>query len=104
MEVFTLPHVFHAESVQSPSCPSTVLGLNSDFFLALYSANLENLSPNLVLGQSEDSLRTARTLGLYLDGVRGLNSDCPQTVLGPSDYCYLLLLLCNIIKNVQSWD
>ena len=54
-------------------------------------AKLENLSPNLVLGQlgqlgqSEDSPRTARTLGLSLDGVCGLNLDCPQTVLGQSE-------------------
>ena len=29
-EVFTVPHVFRVESVWSPSCPRTVLGLNSD--------------------------------------------------------------------------
>ena len=38
-------------------------------------ANLEIPSPNLVLGLSEDSPRTARTLGQSSDGVRGLNSD-----------------------------
>ena len=50
-EVFTLPHVFRAESERSPSCPRTVLGLNSDFFLAGSPPNLENPSPNFVLGQ-----------------------------------------------------
>jgi hypothetical protein len=29
-EVFTLPHVFRAESERCPSCPRTVRGLNSD--------------------------------------------------------------------------
>ena len=31
-EVFTLPHVFHVESEQSPRTPRTKFGLNSDFF------------------------------------------------------------------------
>jgi hypothetical protein len=64
----------------SLDCPRTPLGLYSDFFLAVSPAKLENPSPNLVLGQSEDSPRTARTLGLSSDGFRGLNSDCPRTV------------------------
>ena len=29
-EVFTLPHVFRTDSEDSPSCPRTVLGPNSD--------------------------------------------------------------------------
>ena len=79
IEVFTLPHLFCAESVQSPR---TKFGL----FLAEPPANFENPSPNLVLGQSEDSPRTARTLGLSSDGVHGLISDSPRTVLGLSEY------------------
>ena len=59
-EVFTLPHVFRAESERSPSCP-----------------------------------RTARSLGQSSDGVRRLNSDSPQTVLGLSEPTLLLLLLYN---------
>ena len=50
-------------------------------------AKLENPSPNLVLGQSEDSPRTTRTLGLNSDGVRGLKSDSTWTVLGLSEDC-----------------
>ena len=61
---------------QSSDSPQTKFGL----FLAEAEAKLENPSPSLVLGQSEDSPRTARTLGLSPDGVCGLNSDCPRTV------------------------
>ena len=32
LEVFTLPHVFRAESELSEDCPRTKFGLNSDFF------------------------------------------------------------------------
>ena len=49
-------------------------------------AKLENPSPNLVLGQSEDSPSTTRTLGLNLDRVCGLNLDSPRTVRGLSEF------------------
>ena len=52
------------ESELSEDSPRTKFGLNSDFFLGECPANFENPSPNLVLGQSEDSPKTARTLGL----------------------------------------
>ena len=47
-EVFTLPHIFHVESLRSPSSPRTVLGL----LLAGTPAKLESPSPNSVWGQS----------------------------------------------------
>ena len=60
-------------------------------------ANFENPCPNLVLGQSEDSPRTARNLGQSLDGVRGLNSDCPRTVLRLSERTLIIINISNII-------
>ena len=62
-------------------------------------AKLENPSLNLVLGQSEDSPRTARTLGLSSDGVHGLNSDSPRTVLGLSEYLYFIIIIIIIIEK-----
>ena len=62
------------------------------------AANFDNPSPNLVLVQSEDSPRTARTLGQSSDRVRVPNSDCPRTVLAVSDSPNVLV---NLLKKVS---
>jgi hypothetical protein len=56
-EVFTLPHLIRADSVQSVDSPRTVLGLHSDRVLVdvpLDEPSASELSPSQIRAESED--------------------------------------------------
>jgi hypothetical protein len=60
-EVFTLPHLSRADSVQSVDSPRTVLGLHSDRGLVdvlLDKPSASELSPSQIRAESEDYMDT----------------------------------------------